>query len=511
LSGGAHGKTRSRGVNGAIGKIAVVGDGAVAWIAASGLLRALRNRPLEVWVVGSGGGQAPAGYWTLPSQRGMHGLLGMPEPDFLQQTGSTFRLGSEHRGWQGEGSRFLHAHGDIGTDLGGTPFYKYLQAEAVDGRPTLPEYWSLAGAAARQGRFARPMGKDLTASFTYGFHIDAARYTACLRAHADKLGVRAATAPLAEVLTGEGRIDALRLADGSLLEADLYLDCSGHAARLLDRISPEREDWSAWLPCDRMISAAAPPARDPAPLTQTLAGDAGWCWRMPLADQSWVGLVYSSAFTSDEAARATLTAFEPGVRGEPAPVRFSSGHRRNSWVGNCVALGDAAMELEPLVGASLHFAQLGLATLVELFPLNRGSKVEAQEYNRLMREQADALRDFTIAHYRAGAPRNGAFWQAARAQPLPARLAHKLDLYAASGRIVLLDHETFEETDWAWLLIGSGFVPAAVELQVRGHLARIAPRELDSLRERIQQLAASMPPHAEFVRRQMAAPPRTNS
>jgi tryptophan halogenase len=172
------------------------------------------------------------------------------------------------------------------------------------------------------------------------------------------------------------------------------------------------------------------------------------------------------------------------------------------WVRNCVALGSAAAELEPLVGAGLHFAQLGLATLVELFPLNRASPIESVEYNRVMAEHADSLRDFTIAHYRAGRTRPGDFWNAARTCALPAELAHKLDLYAASGRIQVLDHETFEELDWAWLLIGSGCTPAAVELQVRAHLAKLTPRDVDAMRARVRQVAASMPPHAEFVRRQ---------
>ncbi len=74
------------------------------------------------------------GRWTLPSQRGMHALLGIAEPHFMQRTGATFKLATEHLGWQGEGSRFLHAHGEIGTEIGGTPFYKFLQSEALAGR-----------------------------------------------------------------------------------------------------------------------------------------------------------------------------------------------------------------------------------------------------------------------------------------------------------------------------------------------------------------------------------------
>jgi tryptophan halogenase len=487
-----------------IRKVIVAGSGSVAWIAAAGLMRALRSRALDICVVDTGPEEIPVGRWTLPSQRGMHGLLGINESHFVQHTGATYRLASEHLGWQGDGSRFLHAHGDIGTDLGGTPFYKYLQSEALAGRSARPEEFSLAGAAAILGRFARPMGTDLTASFTYGFQVAEREYSQYLRAHAERLGVRATSAPLADVvLADNGNIAAVRLTDGSLAEGDLFVDCSGATARLIGGLSnEERDDWSAWLPADRILSAIGPALPDAPPITQTLAVDAGWFWRAPLAGRSMIGLVYGNAWLDDESARARLVALEPALQGDPVLAKFSAGRRSRVWVRNCVALGDAAAELEPLVGAGLHFAQLGLATLVELFPLNRASSIESVEYNRVMAEHADALRDFTIAHYRVGRARPGDFWNAARTCALPAELTHKLDLYSASGRLHVQDHETFEELDWAWLLIGSGCIPAAVEVQVRNNLAKLTPRDVEILRNRVQQVAASMPPHAEFVRRQ---------
>jgi hypothetical protein len=92
---------------------------------------------------------------------------------------------------------------------------------------------------------------------------------------------------------------------------------------------------------------------------------------------------------------------------------------------------------------------------------------------------------------------------------LPARLAHKLEHYAASGRIELLDHEAFEEIDWAWLLMGTGCRPDALELQIRMQLGKLAPKEVSALRTHVQQVAASMPAHMEFVRRQASLAART--
>jgi tryptophan halogenase len=137
-----------------------------------------------------------------------------------------------------------------------------------------------------------------------------------------------------------------------------------------------------------------------------------------------------------------------------------------------------------------------------LFPLDPQGTTEAFEYNRIIGEHADALRDFTIAHYRVGVGRSAAHWGAMRAEPLPQCLAEKLDLYCANGRILLRDHETFGATDWAWLLLGSGCLPDAIGLHARTNLASAPVEHIAGLRLAIERLAASMPGHMDFVRQQ---------
>jgi tryptophan halogenase len=488
-----------------VDRVVVVGGDAAAWLAANSLFRAFRHRGLQVTVVDTGlGSRTPGVRWTLPSQRGMHALIGVQEPDFVRRTGATYKLAAEHIGWQGDGSRFMHAHGEIGTAIGAAPFYKFLLRELIAGHRTEPAHFSLAAAAARLGRFARPMGEatELTSSFTYGFHVDEAAYVAFLRDHATRAGVRRIEGAVASVDRSEtARLRGLRLSSGEVVEGDLYVDCVGLT-------ETARDDWSAWLPCDRMAYAIAPPLANPPPVTQTTASVAGWTWRVPLAAALAVGHVYSSAFMDDDAALAILTSATPGARDARVVARFRSGRRQRLWEHNCVALGAAAVELEPLAGADLHFAQLGIATLIELFPLDAEATVEGVEYNRVMAEHADALRDFTIAHYRAGRARPGEFWSATRTAPLPETLAHKLDLYGANGRIDLRDHESFEEVDWAWLLLGTGNIPRALEMQMTSLLEPATAEQMEPLRTHIERLAASMPRHIEYVQHLMSAPAR---
>lgn len=471
-------------------RIAIVGGDAVAWIAALALDKAFRHRQLEVTVVETAGGDDPRGVrWTLPSQRGIHRMIGIDETELLRATGATYRLGTEHDGFQGEGSRYLHAHGAIGDDIGAAPFYKLLIRERLAGRRGNPEDYSLAAVAAKLGRFAKPMGDDksLTSRFTYGYHLDDRAYAAHLRAVAQRGGIAVVPGPVAGADRAEGgRVQALRLADDRRIAADLFV----HTAD--DPAAADREDWSAWLPCDRIAPSPLPADANSRPLTRISAQSSGWSWTAPLAAATAAGRVWSSSFERDES-RAT----------QPA-IAFRNGRRRRFWEGNVVRVGAAAMQLEPLAGADLHFAQLGIVNLIELFPFDASSAFESVEYDRVMTEHADALRDFTIAHYRAGKPRDGEFWRETRRAPLPDTLANKLDLFAANGRMDLRDHETFEETDWAWVLLGAGALPRSLELQIASRLEAVAPDHAAALGTQIQWLTSSMPRHLDYLQKQLA-------
>ena len=54
-------------------------------------------------------------------------------------------------------------------------------------------------------------------------------------------------APFTEAEITDGRITALRLADGTRAEADLFVDATGTAARLIGGLGDRRGSWRAWL------------------------------------------------------------------------------------------------------------------------------------------------------------------------------------------------------------------------------------------------------------------------
>jgi hypothetical protein len=143
--------------------------------------------------------------------------------------------------------------------------------------------------------------------------------------------------------------------------------------------------------------------------------------------------------------------------------------------------------------------QLGISTFIEFFPLDAHSRVEAIEYNRVLTEHVDALRDFTLAHYLTSRRSELANMSSA---PGLERLFQRLELFKSNGRISTFDHETFEELDWAWLLLGSEYWPDTMELHARSNLHEVLrPDAFDSMKSTIERLVSTMPLHRDYLRR----------
>lgn len=490
--------------------VVVAGGGITGWSAAAALRRLLPF--VSVTVVAAA---PPAGALadrigsTLPSILEFHRDIGLGDADTIVRAGSGLRLGTLFEGWN-QGPAYVHAYGEYGRAFGAVSFHQHWVRAARRGAAPAFDSHSAAAAIARAGRFAPPQadpGSPL-AGFEYGLHLNPPRYCEMMRAFALHLGATELRGAIAEVrLRGrDGFIEALRLDDGRDVGGHLFIDCTGPQASLHAALDRGFEDWSAWLPGDRILFADGPPRADPPPLDKAIAMAAGWRWESCSPIRTSRGFVYASALLSDgkaERAFRTASGAEPS---EPA-VAVRPGRRPRPWLRNCVAIGDAAVALDPLEWTNLHLAHSAIDRIVSMMPGRDCAEVELGDYNRQCAAEADRVRDFLILHY-ATTRRPEPFWQQGAAAPPPDSLAHSLALFRERGRLPFYEEETFSRDSWLAVLIGQGIIPRRTDPLIDSIAPASSDQAMAAMRERIAAILPSLPTQAAYLRSLSKAPGR---
>jgi tryptophan 7-halogenase len=493
-------------------RIAIVGGGAAGWLAAAALARLLKPSFCDIRVIDSRRDGAGAfSEVALPSFHCLNHLLGINEEDLIRKTRGTFKLGAQFSNWGRLGERYFHTFGSLGAKLDAVPFHHYWIKLRQLGEGTSIDAYSTAAVAARHGRFAHPVldRRSVLSLYSYGYHFHAASLAAYLREYAQAHGVTRIDREVVDVrLRGEdGFIDALKLDDGSSICADLYVDCTGPRGVLSQRaLNTGYEDWSHWLPCDRLVGIPCASAGHLAAYSESSAERSGWRRRIPLQQCVDSGYVYSSRHVSDDEAAATLLADLPGdALAEPRLLRLSPGRPTRFWNKNCVSL--ASSIFDPLESTGLHLIQTGITRLITLFPVARFSPSDIEEYNRLTTQEYERIRDFLILHYKSTQHYDSPFWTYCRHMEIPDTLRDKIELFRCSGRVAMFDEEHFGEDSWLSLFIGQNIEPQNYDPladvldigEVRAALSR--------MRSMIQEGVDTMPTHTQYVQAHCFAKP----
>lgn len=484
-------------------RIVIVGGGTAGWMAAAALSRVTKT-PI-VLIESDEIGTVGVGEATIPQIRTFNRALGVNEREFFRETNATFKLGIRFVGWSGEGSDYIHAFGQVGQPAGIVPFYQlWLRARALGIAGPLGDY-SLNEVAARAGKMGMP-GRGLPSqgsNMPWAYHFDAGLYAAFLRRLAEGRGVLRVEGKVADVGvdTERNTIDGVTLEGGKSIQGDFFVDCTGFRALLISRLEgSDFCDWSNWLMCDSALAAQSQSQQAPSPYTMSTAHSAGWQWRIPLQNRVGNGIVYSSQFMTDADARDHLLAnIDGAASSDPRQIRFTTGTRRNHWVGNCMAVGLSAGFLEPLESTSIHLIQYSVARLMAMLPRRTVSPAVIAAFNHEISRQWLRVRDFLILHYWANGRIDEPFWDACRELTLPDTLVAKIEQFRATGHFIREEEELFTEVGWSQVFIGQNVIPGSWH-----PLADEMPEDelsarMKDLRENYRGLASGMPSHSEFV------------
>ncbi|MES2327452.1 MAG: tryptophan halogenase family protein [Pseudomonadota bacterium] len=492
-----------------IRSIAIIGGGTAGWMCAAAITKSF-GRNIDVVLVESEEiGTIGVGEATVPHLSAFNRLLEIDEAEFVRQTQGSFKLGIQFNDWGKIGDSYIHGFGTIGRDLGLMPFHQYWLKARAEGHAKDIGHYSLNTIAAPEGKFMTPpMDAPLNsplAEIAYAYHFDAGLYAAFLRKRAEAQGAKRIEGKVVTVNQNaeSGFVESVQLENGTLISADLFLDCSGFRALLIEgTLHAGFEDWTHWLPVDRALVAPCEKVGPPTPYTRSTAHLAGWQFRIPLQHRTGNGHVYSSQFSSeDEAADILLKTLDGKPLGDPKLLKFTTGKRRKLWDKNVIAIGLSGGFLEPLESTAIYLVQSGINRLMNLFPDANCDVVLQDVYNEQSTFEYERIRDFLILHYHATERDDTEFWNYVRTMSVPDSLRSHMDLFASNGQFFRNGEELFGLTSWVQVMLGQGIYPRSYHPAVDW----VANQDMLALVDHVEKVLEAnvqlMPQHEAFIQR----------
>ncbi|WP_066721531.1 tryptophan 7-halogenase [Sphingomonas pituitosa] len=439
-------------------RIAVVGGGTVALLAALALARALpRSTVMHVPSAVPDEAMADHAVSGEDALQALHRRLGIAEQLLLARAGASHWLATCYRGF-GARPEFLVGHGAAPRD----------EAGGFAAEP------SLAALLAAEERFlaAEQDGGDAVDPLLR-FAPDA--YREGLAILAGQAGVR--RTPYA---AGPAAYGGVALVDGTVLHADLLIDATG-CGWLRDAQGPAA--WVNWHGHDQLVWGArlsVPAAALPSLCDTITACDSGYL----VAQPGRHAMFWTALWAGSDAEAPMLRSLAAASGAAPgAPFRIRPGRRTTPWQGKVLAIGDSAARFAPLGSGNLHLAAAQISLLLELLPSGTAPFAEAGEYNRRASLLIDDAHDF-VRCQQGGAG--------------SAALAQRIDQFRRRGWVPALSEGLIAVDRWSQLLMGLGHGPGVLPR------ARAIPQEtLEGMaRQRHQQRSAQLElarPYAEWI------------
>lgn len=484
-----------------IHQVVIAGGGTSGWLAASAIAK-LYGKQVKVTLVDSAEiGRIGVGEATIPPLRNFHRLLGIQEPEFMSATQATFKLGIEFKHWAQRGDSYIHSFGITGKDCWACDFHHFWLAGREKALASEFGDYCVELQSARKQRLLPGDAGNLN----YAYHLDAGLYAEFLRHHALKHGCSHVDGKIerVEISGSNGYIDALVLEDGTRIQGDLFIDCSGFRALLIgSALNVGFESYGHFLPCDSAIAVQSAVQEQLRPYTQAIAQEFGWQWCIPLQNRMGNGLVYSSQYVTDTVAGERLLQNLPTeLLSEPRRFRYRTGRRKQAWHKNCVAIGLSSGFLEPVESTSIHLAMSAILRLLKLFPRNGISDQAMATYNEQTRGEIERIRDFIILHYKVTERTDSAFWRYCNTMAIPDSLADRLELFRETGVLSATERELFQTDSWVQVLLGQRIAPndyhPIVDLMSDDELGKF----LLSYKKFVENRVSAFPTHRQAIER----------
>ncbi len=479
--------------------VVIVGGGATGWTVASLLAKQWPRELVKIHLVDDKRCDNNEVDFARSGIHRFHDLVGLREQDCLHKSNASFSLGILSRS---PGKDYMLVEGPYGAPLDTIDFQSLYYKSVLLNSPYKLEDYSLSAVAARSGRFCHPVNdpKSIYSTLRYGLHLELNSYANILKSRALELGVKIIEGDCLGVnVSGLGEIESLVLVNGQQLTADFFIDCSGEQSLLLGSALGVG---SVTDPLGKIFDSLAmgyrPLVTGARPVAELVQSGNGYLKVIPLKDREYVCYLYSSTSTNDENIKCKMRELNvTDVIVSPLGCQT----KELFWAKNCVAIGQAAVNVYDLFVSPLSLVRNAVVRLVDLLADFDDFSVSASEYNRLTQIELERLRELTEIYLYLDSNSSLLIEEYFKQHPLTGHSRHRLDLFACSGRHVHQQVNIFSEGDWAALFVGNSLLPEACNVDADNY----DPAKLVAFAERVRiaiyKAAEKMPLHADYMAR----------
>ena len=417
-----------------VNKIVIVGGGSAGWMSAATMIRKFPQKEIVVIespdypIIGVGestlGGIVPWARW-----------IGIDEKDFMPATDAVYKMSIKFTDFYKENSGAFHYPFGLpyldGTANGLNDWYvkkaKFPDTEISD----YARYYYPGLTLAEQNKISFNKNNKLN-NFNFdhdvAYHFDATKFGQWLKNnYCIPRGVVVIPQTVEKVNVNENGIESLVLTDGSLVTANLFIDCTGFKSMLLEGALQEQwEDFGHMLPNNSAWATRIPytdKEKEMQPFTNCTAINNGWVWNIPSWSRIGTGYVFSDKYITQEDA---LQEFKDYLRSDKMTIhnpdrdvdsleykyiKFRVGIHKRTFVKNVVGIGFAAGFIEPLESNGLFTVHEFLDKLVKTLERETITQWDRDAYNMNTKVQYLRFKEFVAQHYALSNRTNTQYWR----------------------------------------------------------------------------------------------------
>lgn len=491
-------------------KIVILGGGTAGWIAANLLHKRWQHLGVQILLVESSDiGIIGVGEGSTPQLKSFFDYMNIAEAEWMPACNASYKTGIQFCNWSvNPGFKdYFHPFPAQPDDYSVPAFFynSFLRRKGID-LESHPDHFFLSTYLAKYKLAPKP-AHHFPFKISYGYHFDSHLLGQFLKRKALQTGVVQLDKKIQSItLIDQNAIKDLVADDGSIIQGDFFIDCSGFSSVLLQKnLAVPFVSYSSVLFNDSAVVMPSEQLASFAPQTKSTALSSGWMWNIPLTNRVGNGYVYSSVFISSDQAetelRQSLNLLESEI-----PVRhlkMKVGRVEKHWYKNCLAVGLSQGFIEPLEATALHLVQETILGFAEAFEAGNFTDDQQQKFNHSINQRFDAVKDYIHCHYLVSSRRDTDYWLAnVGNKKVSDSLASLLQIWMRGENLSQeIERQQigqyYPSASWHCLLAGYGVFPDASQLKPGNEQAH--QYNLDSIKDFIARCALNFPSHQESL------------